>query len=163
MRHAMNLMTRGNQTRHQLSSDRSRRTRDKHSHHWLLLIEGIIYTPDKTAATAVTPAPDVRSVEIPKPAAAPEQTRASRSAARGLAPPIEGHEDGPRRWQALPVIDPTHGGPGIVYAGLDVSRKRVNSDVPRARGERAEMGATPGDADGLCALDRLLPHDPAML
>ena len=66
MRHAMNLMTRGNQTRHQLSSDRSRRTRDKHSHHWLLLIEGIIYTPDKTAATAVTPAPDVRSVEIPK-------------------------------------------------------------------------------------------------
>ena len=50
-----------------------------------------------------------------------------------------------------------------MYAGLDVSRKRVNSDVPRARGERAEMGATPGDADGLSALDRLLAHDPAVL
>jgi hypothetical protein len=32
-RHAINLMTRGNQTRHQLPSDRSRRTRYKHSHH----------------------------------------------------------------------------------------------------------------------------------
>jgi hypothetical protein len=34
-RHAMNLMT-GNQTRHQLLSDRSRRTCHKRSHHWLL-------------------------------------------------------------------------------------------------------------------------------
>ena len=32
-RHAMNLMTRGNQTRYQLPPDRSRRTCHKHSHH----------------------------------------------------------------------------------------------------------------------------------
>src|SRR5829696_7968365 len=56
-RHAMNLMTRGNQTRHQLLSDRPRRTCDKHSHHKLLR-RGLPYTPqDKTAAPTVTPAP----------------------------------------------------------------------------------------------------------
>src|SRR5262245_46001320 len=32
----MNLVTRGNQARHELSSNRSRRTRDKHSHRQLL-------------------------------------------------------------------------------------------------------------------------------
>jgi hypothetical protein len=35
-RHAMNLMTRGDQARHQLLSNRSRRTRHEHSHHQLL-------------------------------------------------------------------------------------------------------------------------------
>jgi hypothetical protein len=35
-RHAMNLMTRGDQPRHQLLADRSRRTGHKHPHHWLL-------------------------------------------------------------------------------------------------------------------------------
>src|SRR5215469_8497226 len=51
----MNLMTRGNQTRHQRLSNRSRRTSHKHSHHGLLE-RGINYTPyDETAALAVTP------------------------------------------------------------------------------------------------------------
>src|SRR5215472_6517627 len=51
----MNLMTRGNQTRHQLLSNRSRRTSHKHSHHGLLE-RGINNTPyDETAALAVTP------------------------------------------------------------------------------------------------------------
>jgi hypothetical protein len=35
-RHAMNLMTGGNQTRHQLPPDRSRRSRHEHSHRQLL-------------------------------------------------------------------------------------------------------------------------------
>jgi hypothetical protein len=34
--HAVNLMSRGNQTRQQLSSNRSRRSRHEHSHHQLL-------------------------------------------------------------------------------------------------------------------------------
>jgi hypothetical protein len=34
--HARDLMTRGNQTRHQLLSDRSRRSGHKHSHHQVL-------------------------------------------------------------------------------------------------------------------------------
>jgi hypothetical protein len=51
----MNLMTRGNQTRHQLLADRSRGTSHKHPHHWLL-DRGTIYTLyDETAAPAVTP------------------------------------------------------------------------------------------------------------
>ncbi len=51
----MNLMTRGDQTRYQLLSDRSRRTSHQHSHQWLL-DRGIIYTLyDETAAPAVTP------------------------------------------------------------------------------------------------------------
>src|ERR671912_1998580 len=55
MRHAMNLMTRGNQTRHQLLPDRPRRSCDKHSH-INSFIEDFTYTPqDKTAAPAVTP------------------------------------------------------------------------------------------------------------
>jgi hypothetical protein len=55
VREAMNLMTRGNQTRHQLLADRSRRTSHKHSHQWLL-DRGILHTPyDETAAPAVTP------------------------------------------------------------------------------------------------------------
>src|SRR5262249_58044243 len=50
--HAMNLMTRGNQTR---LADRSRRTYHKHSHRWLP-DRGIIYTTyDKTAGPKVTP------------------------------------------------------------------------------------------------------------
>jgi len=53
-RHAMNLMTRGDQTRHQLRSDRSRRTCHKHSHRQLL--SRITSTSqDKTAAPAATP------------------------------------------------------------------------------------------------------------
>src|SRR5215467_14384203 len=50
--HAMNLMTRGNQTR---LADRSCRTYHKHSHRWLP-DRGIIYTTyDKTAGPKVTP------------------------------------------------------------------------------------------------------------
>src|SRR5262249_34337155 len=51
-----NLMTRGNQTRHQLPADRPRRTCHENPHH-RPLNRGIIYTPyDKTAAPEVTPA-----------------------------------------------------------------------------------------------------------
>src|SRR5215471_17614577 len=51
----MNLMTRANQTRHQLPADRPRRTSRKHPHHQPL-DRGIIHTPyDKTAAPEVTP------------------------------------------------------------------------------------------------------------
>ena len=51
----MTLMTRGNQTRHQLPADRSRRTCHKLPHH-RPLDRRIIYTPyDKTAAPEVTP------------------------------------------------------------------------------------------------------------
>src|SRR5688572_13139126 len=53
-RHAMNLMTSGNQTWHQLLSDRPRRSCHKHSHH-NSFIEDYPTQQDKTAALAVTP------------------------------------------------------------------------------------------------------------
>src|SRR4029450_11042684 len=53
-RHGMNLMTGGNQTRHQLHPDRSCRARDKHSHRQLL-DRGSPPAKDKTTAPAVTP------------------------------------------------------------------------------------------------------------
>jgi len=52
----MNLMTRGNQTRHQLLSNRSRRSCHKHSHHQLLLIGDALHPTDKMAAPPVTAA-----------------------------------------------------------------------------------------------------------
>jgi transposase len=52
----------------------------------------------------------------------------------------------------------------MLYAGLDVSRKRVHFDARRAGGELAERGAAPVDADGLRGLaERLLAHDPEVL
>src|SRR5215475_3867905 len=55
-RHAMNLMTCGNQTLHPLLADPPRRTSHKHPHHWLL-DRRIFYTHyDGMAAPAVTPA-----------------------------------------------------------------------------------------------------------
>src|SRR5438067_12721260 len=51
----MNLMTRGNQTRHQLLSNRSRRSCHKHSHHRLLDRGFTCTSQDKAAAPAVTP------------------------------------------------------------------------------------------------------------
>jgi transposase len=52
----------------------------------------------------------------------------------------------------------------MLYAGLDLSRKRVHFDARRAGGELAERGASPVDADGLRGLaERLLAHDPEVL
>src|SRR5215472_4923850 len=52
----MNVVTGGNQTRHQLPSDRSRRTSHKDPHRHRLGL-GILYTPyDETAVPPVTPA-----------------------------------------------------------------------------------------------------------
>jgi hypothetical protein len=59
----MNLVARGDQTRHQLFSNRAGRTCHKHSHHWLL-DRKIIYSNDKTAASGVTPIPMRRVSEL---------------------------------------------------------------------------------------------------
>jgi hypothetical protein len=68
----MNLVARGDQTRHQLFSNRAGRTCHKHSHHWLL-DRKIIYSNDKTAASGVTPNPDALRIGTPSAAAAPER------------------------------------------------------------------------------------------
>jgi transposase len=52
----------------------------------------------------------------------------------------------------------------MLYAGLDLSRKRINFDARRAGEEVVERGVAPTDADGLRALaGRLLAHDPEVL
>jgi len=52
----------------------------------------------------------------------------------------------------------------MLYAGLDLSRKRINFDARLAGGELVERGACPPDADGLRGLaGRLLAHDPEVL
>jgi transposase len=52
----------------------------------------------------------------------------------------------------------------MLYAGLDLSRKRINFDARRAGGEPVDRGACPPDADGLRGLaDRLLRHDAEVL
>jgi transposase len=62
------------------------------------------------------------------------------------------------------TIDRPKEAQGMLYAGLDLSRKRVIFDARRAGGELAERGACPADADGLRGLaGRLLAHDPEVL
>jgi transposase len=52
----------------------------------------------------------------------------------------------------------------MLYAGLDLSRKRINFDARRAGGQLAERGVCPPDADGLGGLAaRLLAHDTEVL
>src|SRR5215468_7664260 len=96
----MNLMTRGNQTRHQLLSDRSRRTSHEHSHQ-RLLERGIIYTQyDEMAPPAVTPASTpARDAATPPHAAGLQRRR---------APPRRGDRPLDRRRLPEPVKRQSH-------------------------------------------------------
>ena len=48
----------------------------------------------------------------------------------------------------------------MLYAGLDLSRKRLDFHLLDAEGATVEVGAAPPDADGLRGLTRLRqPHD----
>src|SRR5262245_34496868 len=84
----MNLMTRGNQTRHQLLADRPRRTCHENLHHWPLN-RGIIYTPyDKTAAPEVTPPSPLhgnRPLVSTLPSPAKARTSPQRGTSRSIA------------------------------------------------------------------------------
>jgi transposase len=52
----------------------------------------------------------------------------------------------------------------MLYAGLDLARKRVVFDARRPDGEIVDRGASPTDAEGLDRLaERLLAHDPQVL
>jgi predicted NBD/HSP70 family sugar kinase len=42
----------------------------------------------------------------------------------------------------------------MLYAGLDLSRKRLDFHLLDEQGERVEVGAAPPDADGLATLAR---------
>lgn len=44
------------------------------------------------------------------------------------------------------------GGPEVLYAGLDLSRKRLDFELLAGSGERVFAGAVPPDADGLRGL-----------
>jgi transposase len=61
------------------------------------------------------------------------------------------------RWQAGRVTapEPLKGGPDVMlYAGLDLSRKRLDFCLLGAGGERVRVGACPPDRDGLAVLAR---------
>jgi transposase len=52
----------------------------------------------------------------------------------------------------------------MLYAGLDLSRKRLDFHLLDGEGATVELGSAPPDADGLYALTRRLkprPHSPA--
>ena len=47
----------------------------------------------------------------------------------------------------------------MLYAGLDLSRKRLDFHLLDGEGATVERGATPPDADGLrCLSERVVPH-----
>ncbi len=90
----MNLVTGGNQTRHQLSSDRSRRSCHKYSHHQLLGRGSPFIPQDKTAT------PDVTSPITPA-----GERRRQRRIARLPTGNLDGIEN--RRRQGAPTAAPS--------------------------------------------------------
>jgi len=71
------------------------------------------------------------------------------------------YEEGPPRWHALRVtVGATKQTPAMLYAGLDLSRKRLDVCLLDESGARVEVTAAPPDADGLRSLaDRLADYD----
>ena len=67
----------------------------------------------------------------------------------------EGDEEGPPRWKTPAVQRETEGRPDpTLYAGLDLSRRRLDFRLLDSAGETVEAGAAPPDADGLHGLSR---------
>jgi transposase len=63
-------------------------------------------------------------------------------------------KEGLPRSHAPRVLYETKGGPAMLYAGLDLSRKRLDFHLLDEVGETVEVGAAPPDADGLRGLAR---------
>src|SRR2546430_17545394 len=69
----------------------------------------------------------------------------------------ECHEEGPSRGTMLRASLVDEGRPvAMLYAGLDLSRKRLDFHLLDPGGATVEIGAAPPDADGLHALTRRL-------
>src|SRR4029450_13814238 len=71
----------------------------------------------------------------------------------------ECHEEGPPPGDRLQLVvwELSRGGPSsMLYAGLDLSRKRLDFHLLDAAGPTAEVGAAPPDADGLRGLTQRL-------
>src|SRR4029450_9914735 len=76
------------------------------------------------------------------------------------------HEEGPPPGDRLQLVvwELSRGGPAsMLYAGLDLSRKRLDFHLLDAEGATVEVGAAPPDADGLRGLsERLARHREAV-
>src|ERR671937_2289426 len=69
----------------------------------------------------------------------------------------ECHEEGPPRGAMLRASSKDEGRPvSMLYAGLDLSRKRLDFHLLDAEGATVDVGATPPDADGLQHLSERL-------
>src|SRR5215216_4858207 len=69
-------------------------------------------------------------------------------------------KEGLLHWQAPACrLELSRGGPSsMLYAGLDLSRKRLDFHLLDTEGATIEVGAAPPDADGLRGLTQRLAH-----